>query len=95
MHGQAQEAMNKYLGPLLEAAQNFLRSGLPGTTPDSGDFPIYLLATGGMRLILKSDQNQILGMAYQLIKTFGKTFNADHPETTLRVILGDLEGLFS
>ena len=94
MQGQNQKAMNEYLGPLLEAAQSFL-SGLPGTMPNSADFPIYLLATGGMRLISETDQNQILGMAYQLIKTFGKTFNAGHPETTVRVIPGELEGLFS
>jgi len=64
--------MNKYLGPLLEAAQKFLRSGLPGIRPISADFPIYRLATGGSFDLI----NQILSMAYHLI-------NTGHPETTI------------
>ena len=86
--------MDDYLGPLLRAAEQFLTE-LPDGNNVTAPIPIYLIATGGMRSIPKADQDRILGMAYSLIKTFGKTFNAGHPETTVRVIPGELEGLLS
>jgi len=94
--GQDQQTMDGYLGPLLRAAEQFLTTELPnGNHTITAHIPIYLIATGGMRSIPKADQDRILDMAYTLIKTFGNTFNAGHRETTVRVIPGELEGLFS
>jgi len=87
--------MNQYLGPLLRTAKQFLAKELPDGNHLTAQVPIYLIATGGMRSIPKADQDRILDMAYKLIKAFGKTFNASHRETTVRVIPGELEGLFS
>ena len=87
--------MDDYLGSLLRAVEQFLTTGLPDGNHITAPIPIYLIATGGMRSIPKADQDRILDMAFNLIKTFGKTFNAGHRETTVRVIPGELEGLFS
>jgi Golgi nucleoside diphosphatase len=55
--------------------------------------PIFLMATAGMRLLPKEDQEDILGSACSYIKK-NSSFKLDNCGKQIKIISGELEGLY-
>ena len=85
------EKTESYLLPLLQGAHSFL---VNSSSPESS-VPIYLLATGGMRLLSSSSQLPLLRKAHKVLSDAQKfpLFDAGTREENVRVISGRTEGV--
>ncbi|KAI9502052.1 Golgi apyrase [Coemansia spiralis] len=78
-----QDGITSHLAPLLD----FATSVVP--QEEISQTPIYLLATGGMRLLPQTRQSWVLARAW----TFAHTWGFLVPQTGFQVVSGELEGL--
>ena len=85
--GPNPEAIDAYLKPLLDHALDIIPSDR------IADTPIFLLATAGMRLLPRPQQQAILQRACQYIQTHYE-FYIKHCSENVRIISGEEEGLF-
>ena len=87
------EKTESYLVPLLEGAHSFLQ--VINSSSQESSIPVYLLATGGMRLLSASSQLPLLKKAHNVLSDAQKfpLFDAGTRENNVRVISGRTEGV--
>lgn len=87
------EKTESYLILLLEGAHSFLR--VINSSSQESSVPVYLLATGGMRLLSETSQLPLLQKAHQVLSDAQKfpLFDAGTREENVRVISGRTEGV--
>ncbi|KAL7568982.1 hypothetical protein ACA910_021274 [Epithemia clementina (nom. ined.)] len=91
INAQLDEAITKYMQPLLEFAQSVLHS----KRHDFASFPIYLRATAGMRILNAADRARVMASVRRVLRQ-NTTMNpfGFHRDEQARTLSGEEEAIY-